>query len=75
MKTQKTASLSGENTGDGATINKCKFCGYNHEPSRFQCPAWGKTCNNCKGRNHFRSVCTRKRTVRAIERDTACFIK
>ena len=70
QKDQKTASLSGENTGDGATINKCKFCGYNHEPSRFQCPAWGKTCNNCKGRNHFRSVCTRKRTVRAIERDT-----
>ena len=25
--------------------------------TKKQCPAWGKTCNACKGRNHFKSKC------------------
>ena len=35
----------------------CKFCGYKHEKQRDKCPAWGKTCDNCKGLNHFKSKC------------------
>ena len=35
----------------------CKFCGYKHEKQRVTCPAWGKTFDNCKGLNHFKSKC------------------
>ena len=35
----------------------CKFCGYKHEKLRDKCPAWGKTCDNCKCLNHFKSKC------------------
>ena len=35
----------------------CKFCGYKREKQREKCPAWGKTCDNCKGLNHFKSKC------------------
>lgn len=40
----------------GMKIN-CNFCGYEHEKNREKCPAWGKTCDKCKGRNHFKSKC------------------
>ena len=32
---------------DGRSAKKisCKFCGYDHQPDRKMCPAWGKTCN------------------------------
>ena len=35
----------------------CNFCGYQHEKSREKCPACGKTCDSCKGRNHCKSKC------------------
>ena len=41
----------------------CNFCGYQHEKSREKCPAWGKTCDNCKGRNHFKSKCKKVHAV------------
>lgn len=34
---------------------QCRNCGGIHDPKK--CPAYGKTCNNCKKRNHFASVC------------------
>ena len=37
---------------------RCKFCGYTHAMKRDMCPAYGKTCNKCKGQNHFASRCT-----------------
>ena len=41
-----------------STLHKeCRFCGYKHENKKEKCPAWGKTCNACKGRNHFKSKC------------------
>ena len=46
---------------EGMKIN-CNFCGYQHEKSREKCPAWGKTYDNCKGRNHFKSKCKSKGT-------------
>ena len=36
-------------------INKCRNCGGKHMPK--QCPAFGKTCHNCKKKNHFVQVC------------------
>lgn len=39
----------------------CKFCGDQHEFSKGVCPALGKRCNRCKGKNHFERVCKAKR--------------
>ena len=36
----------------------CGACGFTHV--RRQCPAKGKTCDKCKGQNHFASVCCNK---------------
>jgi hypothetical protein len=36
----------------------CRSCGMQHQPGR--CPAWGKTCNKCRKRNHFAAVCKSK---------------
>ncbi|KAK3928219.1 LOW QUALITY PROTEIN: Transposon Tf2-11 polyprotein, partial [Frankliniella fusca] len=33
---------------------KCRKCTKIHEAGN--CPAWGQTCSNCHGRNHFQSV-------------------
>ena len=41
---------------EGMKIN-CNFYGYKHEKNREKCPAWRKTCDKCKGRNHFKSKC------------------
>ena len=30
------------------------FCEKNHVFVKEQCPAWGKTCMGCKGKNHFK---------------------
>ena len=37
---------------------KCGKCGFSHKPN--QCPAYGKTCKTCKGKNHFWKVCKTK---------------
>jgi hypothetical protein len=53
----------------------CHSCGYDF-PHRGECPAKGKTCNKCKGPNHFSKVCwfrdkgqTRQK-VSAVETET-----
>ena len=33
----------------------CSRCGTSHKPRN--CPAWGKTCRICKGKNHFHQMC------------------
>ena len=35
----------------------CKFCGRQHELRKELCPAFGKTCSKCKGKNHFAAKC------------------
>ena len=35
-------------------ISNCSFCGESH---KGKCPAFGKTCNISKKRNHFAVVC------------------
>ena len=39
------------------TVNMCRYCGNNHIWDIRKCPAYGKTCNYCKKKNHFRSQC------------------
>lgn len=41
----------------------CNFCGRKH--AKGKCAAYGKICNNCKGKNHFSVVC-KKRAVQQI---------
>ena len=49
-------------------VRSCKFCGGDHPATREKCPAWGKTCNACKGRNHFARVCKKSSSsVRAVQ--------
>lgn len=37
---------------------ECHYCGQMH--ARQRCPAYGKTCTNCKKPNHFAKVCRSK---------------
>jgi hypothetical protein len=40
---------------------RCKYCAQEHVFEKGVCPAWGKTCTYCKGRNHLEAVCLRKK--------------
>ena len=45
-------------SGRGNNGQRCGKCGKSHE--RGNCPAYGKSCNRCKGINHFQAVCLSK---------------
>ena len=45
-------------SGRGNNGQHCGKCGKSHE--RGNCPAYGKSCNRCKGINHFQAVCHSK---------------
>ena len=45
-------------SGRGNNGQSCGKCGKSHE--RGNCPAYGKSCNRCKGINHFQAVCRSK---------------
>lgn len=38
----------------------CLYCGYAHVMKKELCPAYGKICNTCNGKNHFESMCPDK---------------
>ncbi|PFX24662.1 Retrovirus-related Pol polyprotein [Stylophora pistillata] len=46
-------------------LKECKFCGKSHEAVKTKCPAWGKTCKYCKGRNHFGVKCKKVHSLNA----------
>lgn len=46
--------------GNSAT---CKFCGIRHVFKKHLCPAWGKTCDGCHGKNHFKKCCKKVNLV------------
>ena len=48
-------------------LTDCNFCGGNHPQGK--CPAYGKNCNKCKGKNHFAKVC-RKSVEKSKENPT-----
>ena len=49
-------------SGCGNNGQRCGKCGKSHE--RGNCPAYGKTCDKCKGINHFKAICRSKVTAR-----------
>lgn len=42
----------------------CKRCGNTHEPR--QCPAYGKRCSKCSGKNHFAKQCLSKAKSKSV---------
>ena len=44
---------------------RCGKCGKSHE--RGNCPTYGKTCDKCKGINHFKAVCHSKVTAKTAQ--------
>ena len=49
----------------------CHYCGTEHPMQKEKCPAWGKSCSSCGGRNHFARVCrkTMKAAVHAVQEE------
>ena len=35
----------------------CDFCGWSHKKGKQNCPAFGKICDKCGEKNHFKNVC------------------
>ncbi|KAL4719394.1 hypothetical protein ACJJTC_014265 [Scirpophaga incertulas] len=65
-----SASLADNNIKKVFKLRKCKFCGNEHEFKKGICPAWGKECSACKGKNHFSQVCKKKKkNVREIRNE------
>ena len=52
-------------SGHGNNGQCCGKCGKSHE--RGNCPTYGKTCNKCKGINHFKAVCRSKVTAKMAQ--------
>ncbi len=52
---------------------KCKFCDNNHEFKKELCPAYGKICTRCGGKNHYAAVCKNKPKNRS-QKDTVNII-
>ena len=49
-----------------STTKECIFCGRKHEFKKERCPAFGKTCANCHGKNHFAVKCRKaKKAIRS----------
>ena len=63
-KPRSQAGASG--TGMARPKLKCTFCGLLHERSKEKCSAWGKKCNNCGVRNHFKPCCRKVQTIEKI---------
>ena len=40
---------------------ECRYCGRHHAPKKEMCPAYGKTCNNCGGKDNFERKCMKGR--------------
>lgn len=47
---------------------ECSRCGYTgHRSTDDKCPARGKTCNKCNGRDHFSRKCRSKKRIRSFQ--------
>ena len=61
-KKSEAGSRHAKKDNEGMKVS-CNFCGYEHDKNRKKCPAWGKTCDKCKGRNHFKSKCKKAHAI------------
>lgn len=58
----KAKSKTFVNRSSGAECSRCGYRG--HKASDGNCPAMGKTCNKCSGRNHFARKCLSRENKR-----------
>ena len=65
---QGGGSFVKEQQGQRQGSSNCTRCGRQH--ASRQCPAYGKTCNVCKGMNHFANAC-RKRDINEVKENSA----
>lgn len=64
QRDNRSKSRGGGGERDSKSARRCKFCNRGHVMKKEACPAYGKTCNACSGKNHFASVCSKgKREV------------
>ena len=69
-KTQDVEDMEVDKISQGNEIKKkCKFCGRPHKFGHTNCPAYGKDCFSCGGKNHFTSVCNKKNRVNAVKEE------
>ncbi|RUS91936.1 hypothetical protein EGW08_000338 [Elysia chlorotica] len=65
---QRNRPLSSSTHPQSSKSAKCKFCGRHHPMLKNKCPAYGKECSKCHGRNHFASMCkSSRRRVHNVE--------
>ena len=64
---QNTQNLRSQTSAQATEIiKKCKFFENSHLHDK--CPAYGKVCHNCNGKNHFKKCCPHNRkTLHKIE--------
>lgn len=49
----------------------CKFCVKDHLLFKKElCPAWGKTCSSCGGKNHIYRTCKKDNKKKLYQKDT-----
>ena len=52
-------------SGRGNNGHRCGKCGKSHEQGNY--PAYGKSCDRCKGINHFKAICHSKVTAKTVQ--------
>ena len=60
---RKTPSANDDSPSSSKIFN-CRNCGTRHGVR--ECPAYGKTCHNCKKQRHFQSMCWSRKKVHGI---------
>ena len=48
------------------TFKECDYCGRKHQWGRNRCPAFGKICTKCQGKNHFAVKCRTRKPVSGL---------
>ena len=58
-KKRKKPQVIDTTSRDSSIAPTCSYCGETHK--RGECPAYGKKCKYCGGKNHLETVCFKKR--------------
>ena len=53
-------------------MKKCRFCDLKHLWKKEKCPAYGKTCENCGKKNHFKIKCPMNHSEKRVNAIHEC---